>query len=97
MCWMILLINTIINNTVHKTIKMKPIDVTGDSYAEYNENFNKKDPKFKIGDNVTNFPKFIKKSIKTFLLKHILQISQKKFLLLLKLKIQFLRLMLLVT
>ena len=39
------------NNTVHKTIKMKPIDVTGDSYAEYNENSNKKDPKFKVGDN----------------------------------------------
>ena len=40
------------NNTVHKTIKMKPIDVTDDSYAEYNENFNKKDPKFNVGDNV---------------------------------------------
>ena len=40
------------NNTVHKTIKMKPIDVTNDSYAEYNENSNKKDPKFKVGDNV---------------------------------------------
>ena len=40
------------NNTVHKTIKMKPIDVTSDSYAEYNEDFNKKDPKFKVGDNV---------------------------------------------
>ena len=25
------------NNTVHKTIKMKPIDVTDDSFAEYNE------------------------------------------------------------
>ena len=25
------------NNTVHKTIKMKPIDVTSDSYVEYNE------------------------------------------------------------
>ena len=23
------------NNTVHRTIKMKPIDVTSDSYAEY--------------------------------------------------------------
>ena len=32
------------NNSVHKTIKMKPIDVTYDSYAEYNEDFNKKDP-----------------------------------------------------
>ena len=30
------------NNTVHRTIKTKPIDVTGDYYAEYNENFNKK-------------------------------------------------------
>ena len=40
------------NSTVHKTIKMKPIDVTGDSYAEYNENFNKEDPKFKVCDHV---------------------------------------------
>ena len=31
---------------------MKPIDVTGDSYAEYNENSNKKDPTFKVGDRV---------------------------------------------
>ena len=28
------------NNTVCRTIKMKPIDVTFDSYAEYNENSN---------------------------------------------------------
>ena len=40
------------NNTVHRTIKMKPIDVTDDSYAEYNEDFNKKGPKFKFGDHV---------------------------------------------
>ena len=40
------------NNTIHKTIKMKPIDVMGDSYAEYNQDFNKKDPKFKLGDRV---------------------------------------------
>ena len=30
------------NNTAHRTIKMKPIDVTDDSYAEYNEESNKK-------------------------------------------------------
>ena len=30
------------NSTVHKTIKIKPIDVTNDSYAEYSEDFNKK-------------------------------------------------------
>ena len=40
------------NNTVHRTIKLKPIDVTSDSYAEYNEDSNKKDPKFKVGDHV---------------------------------------------
>ena len=40
------------NNAVHRTIKMKPIDVTSDSYAEYNEDSNKKDPKFKVGDHV---------------------------------------------
>ena len=40
------------NNTVHKTIKMKPIDVTSDSYAEYSEDSKKKDSKFKVGDHV---------------------------------------------
>ena len=40
------------NNTVHRTIKMKPIDLTSDSYAEYNEDSNEKDPKFKVGDRV---------------------------------------------
>ena len=71
------------NNTVHKTIKIKPIEVTGDSYAKYNEIPNKKDPKFKVGDNVR-----ISKYKNIF--------GQKKFLLLIKLKIQFLGLMLLV-
>ena len=36
------------NNTVHRTMKMKPIGVTSDSYAEYNEDSNEKDPKFKV-------------------------------------------------
>ena len=39
------------NNTVHRTIKMKPIDVTSDSYAEYNEDSNVTKPKFKVGDH----------------------------------------------
>ena len=77
------------NNTVHKTIKMKPTDVTDDSYAEYNEDFNKKDPKFKVGDHV-RISKY-----KKFLLKDILQIRQRTFLLLVKLKKQFLGLVLL--
>ena len=40
------------NNTVHRTIKMKPIDVTSDSYPEYNEDSNVNKPKFKVGDHV---------------------------------------------
>ena len=73
------------NNTVHKTIKMKPIDITDDSYAEYNQNFNKKDPNFKVGDNVRN-----SKYKNIFAKGYALQIGQKKLLLLVKLKIQFL-------
>ena len=30
------------NSTYHKTIKMKPIDVKSDSFAEYNEESNEK-------------------------------------------------------
>ena len=40
------------NNTVHRTIKLKPIDITSDSYAEYNKDSNEKDPKFKVGNHV---------------------------------------------
>ena len=71
------------NNTVHRTIKMKPIDVTSDSYAEYNEDSNEKDPKFKVGDLV-RISKY-----KNILLKDTLKIGQKKFLLLVILKTQF--------
>ena len=40
------------NNTVHRSIKKKPIDITSNSYAEYNKDSNKKDLKFKVGDHV---------------------------------------------
>ena len=78
------------NNTIHRTIKLKPVDVTDDSFAEYNEHFNKKDPKSKVGDHV-NISKY-----KTFLLKDMFLIDQKKFLLLIKLKLLYLGLILLV-
>ena len=39
------------NNTVHRTIKIKSI-VTNDSFAEYNEDSTKRNPKFKLGDHV---------------------------------------------
>ena len=79
------------NNTVRRTIKVKSVDVTPDSYAEYNEDSNEKDPKFKVGDLV-RISKY-----KNILLKDTLKIVQKKFLLLVKLKVQFRGLMLLVT
>ena len=41
------------NNTIHKTIKMKPIEVANDYFAEYDEHPNKKKKtKFKVGANV---------------------------------------------
>ena len=40
------------NNTYHRIIKMKPIDVKSDSFAEYNEESNEKVPKLKVGDHV---------------------------------------------
>ena len=40
------------NDIFHRTIKMKPIDVTSNFYAEYNEDSNKKESKFKVGYHV---------------------------------------------
>ena len=40
------------NNTVHRNIKRKPTVVTDDSYAECNEDVDKKHSKFKVGDHV---------------------------------------------
>ena len=34
------------NNTFHRTMKMKPIDVKSTSYVEHNENSNEKGRKF---------------------------------------------------
>ena len=65
------------NNTYHRTIKMKPVDVKDNTYIDFKKEVNDKDTKFKIGDT------------KMFLLKDTHQIGLKKFLLLVKLKIQF--------
>ena len=48
-------LNYIVNeysNTHHEAIKMKPIDVKSDSFAEYNEESNEKDSKCKVGNHV---------------------------------------------
>ena len=40
------------NNTVHRTIKMKPVDVENNTYVDSKKEVNDKDPKFKVGDHV---------------------------------------------
>ena len=79
------------NNTIHRAIKMKPTDVTSDSHAEYNDNSNKKQPKFKVGVCV-RISKY-----KNVFAKGYMQNWSEEFLWLAKLKIQFHGLMLLVT
>ena len=69
------------NNIVHRKMKMKPVDVTSDSYAEYSEDSNDKDPKFRFDDCVR-------------ISKHKNILGQQKLLSLTKLKTQFNGLML---
>ena len=40
------------NNTYHRTIKMKPIEVKDNTYIDSIKEVNDKDPKFKVGDHV---------------------------------------------
>ena len=40
------------NNTYHRTIKMKPIDVRDNTYINIGKEVNVKDSKFKVGDHV---------------------------------------------
>ena len=40
------------NNTVHRTIKIKPIDFKDNTYVDSKKEVNDKDPKFKVGDYV---------------------------------------------
>ena len=40
------------NNTYHRTIKIKPVDVKDNTYFDFEKEVNDKDPKFKVGDHV---------------------------------------------
>ena len=40
------------NNTYHRTIKIKPVDIKDNSHIDSKKEVNDKDPKFKIGDHV---------------------------------------------
>ena len=40
------------NNTYHRTIKMKPVDVEDNTYTNFNKENNDKDPRFEVGGYV---------------------------------------------
>ena len=62
------------NNTYHRTIKMKPIEVKNNTNTDSIKEVNHKYPKFKIGDHLKY------QYTKHFLLKYILQSRLKNFL-----------------
>ena len=45
------------NNTYHRTIKIKPVDVKDNTYIDLKKEVNNKDPKFKADDDV-RIPKY---------------------------------------
>ena len=83
------------NNTVHRTIKMKPIDVKDNTYVDSKKEVNDKDPKFKVGDHVRIFKQkntfakgytpnwsedvFVISKIKSFYEKELQKTNQKEF------------------
>ena len=40
------------NNTYHRTIKMKPVDVKDTTHIDFKKEVNDKDPTFKVGDHL---------------------------------------------
>ena len=40
------------NNTYHRTIRIKPIDVKGNTYTQIHKEVDDNNPKFKVGDHV---------------------------------------------
>ena len=40
------------NNAYHWTIKIKPVDKNPSMYFDFNKEYNKEGPKFKVGDNI---------------------------------------------
>ena len=71
------------NNTYHRTIKMKPVDVKDNTYIDSIKEVNDKDPKFKVGDHVRT------SKYKNIFAKGYTANCLKTFLWLKKLKIQF--------
>ena len=72
------------NNTCHRKIKMKPVDVKDNTYIDFKKDVNGKDPKFKVGDlvRVSKYKNLLAKGYTS-------NWSEEIFLLLVKLKIPF--------
>ena len=51
------------NNTYHRTIKMKPVDIKDNTYIDFKKEIDDKDPKFKVGDHarISKYKNFIGK------------------------------------
>ena len=43
------------NTIIHRTIKMKPVDVKDNTYIDFEKEVNNKDPKFRIQKSCQNF------------------------------------------
>ena len=57
------------NNTYHRTIKLKPVDVEDNTYTDFNKEVNDKDPRFKVGDHVRISKLMMKKFLDHFMKK----------------------------
>ena len=55
------------NNTYHRIIKMKPVDVKDDTYIDFKKEVNDKDPNFKVDDHVriSKYENIVAKGYKT--------------------------------
>ena len=55
------------NNTCHRTIKMKSVDVKDDTYIDFKKEVNDKDPNFKVDDHVriSKYENIVAKGYKT--------------------------------
>ena len=56
------------NNTYHRTIKMKPIDVKDNTYIDFGKQSNARYPKFKVGGHVriSKYKKIFAKGYRNF-------------------------------
>ena len=68
------------NNTYHRIIKMKLIDVTDNTQVDFTKEVNDKDPKFKVGDyvRISKYKNIFAKVYKTNWSEEVFVISKSK-------------------